>query len=77
VAVRGALKAGYLPDGILEVYSVSGESVTRQSAQNGWMEWDGRTLSGRPCSAGIYYYVVRRGMDTVVKGVLIIKKDGS
>lgn len=77
VAVRGTLKAGYLPDGILEVYSISGESVTRQSAQNGWMEWDGRTLSGRPCSAGIYYYVVRRGMDTVVKGVLIIKKDGS
>jgi hypothetical protein len=77
VAVRGTLKAGYFPDGILEVYSVSGESVTRQSAQNGWMEWDGRSLSGRPCSAGIYYYVVRHGKDTAVKGVLIIKKDGS
>lgn len=77
VAVRGTLKAGYLPDGSLEVYAVSGELVTRQTAQNGWMEWDGRTVAGRPCSAGIYYYVVRRGSETVTKGVLIIKKEGS
>ena len=76
VAVRGTLKAGYLPDGVLTIFTVSGESVAKLTPVNGWFEWNGKTDKGRDAATGIYYYVARKNEEDVEKGVLLIKSGG-
>jgi hypothetical protein len=72
-AVHGSLKAGYLEGGSLDIFSVSGERVKSLQAVNGWIEWEGKTDKGARVASGIYYYVARRNVRTVDKGVLIIR----
>jgi hypothetical protein len=57
----------------LDIFSVSGERVKSLQAVNGWIEWEGKTDKGARVASGIYYYVARRNVRTVDKGVLIIR----
>jgi len=72
-AAKGALKAGYLPGGVVTVYTVSGEKVARLTPLEGWYEWDGRTEGGRRAAPGVYYYVAKKDEEEVAKGVLLIR----
>jgi flagellar hook assembly protein FlgD len=75
--VRGSLKAGYLPDGVVSIYTVSGETVIRMTPVNGWFEWNGKTGNGENVAPGIYYYVAKKGDEVIEKGVLLIRRGGS
>ncbi len=73
-AVRGTLKAGYLSqDMTLGLYTLSGETLARLAPSNGWIEWQPRTKDGRRVAPGIYYYVFRKGEETLEKGALILE----
>jgi hypothetical protein len=72
-AVGGALKAGYLPDGEIDLYTVSGEKVVDLRAVNGWFEWSPKDSRGKTLAVGVYYCVARRKDGVVVaKEVLIV-----
>lgn len=72
-AVRGTLKCADMPEGsVLTIYSVSGEKVWNEGETGFRAEWDGRTKGGRMVASGVYYYVVRRGTEALLKGVLMI-----
>lgn len=73
-AVRGTLKCADMPRGSsLALFTVSGEKVFETVEQGYFAEWDGKTSGGKPCSPGVYYYVVRRNGTTLQKGVLLLK----
>jgi hypothetical protein len=74
VAVRGSLKAGYLPDGVVSIYTVSGETVIRLTPVNGWIEWNGKAGNGENVAPGIYYYIAKKGEEVIEKGVLLIRR---
>jgi hypothetical protein len=80
-AVRGTLKVTGMPDGsTLNIYTISGEIVKSQEAGNGLdglTEWDGRSNWGKFAATGIYYYVIRLGGQTLAKGSLIFRREGS
>ena len=72
-AVRGTLKVQGIPAGAtLNIYTVSGELVHKETAQGGTVEWNGRTESGKTVASGTYYYVVRNGVQTIAVGPLVI-----
>jgi hypothetical protein len=74
-AVKGTLKAEYLPPGgTLNIFTVSGERVARvETASGGRVEWKGVTDKGKWVAPGIYYYVVDHDAKTLLKGVLVVK----
>jgi hypothetical protein len=74
-AVNGTLKIQGVPPGAtVNLYTVSGELVHRETATGALIEWDGKTLNGRVVATGIYYYVVRQGNETLAEGVLVIRR---
>ena len=67
------MKAMGIPAGAtLNIYTVSGELVHKETAQGGLVEWDGRTVEGKTVASGTYYYVVRSGGQNITAGPLVI-----
>ncbi len=72
-AVNGVLKAYLCPAGsFMEIYTVSGEWVNTEKEVNGLIEWDGRNNFGNMISAGIYYYLIKKGDQVILKGKLLV-----
>jgi hypothetical protein len=72
--VRGTLKCADMPEGsIFAIYTVSGEKVFEIVESGFRAEWDGKTKGGKSVAPGVYYYLVRRSQETLLKGILIIK----
>jgi uncharacterized repeat protein (TIGR01451 family) len=73
-AVNGLLKfANIPPEGIVNVFTVSGELVFRMPAVEPYVYWDGHNNYGGAVSPGIYYYVVTSPRYTFLKkGILYI-----
>jgi flagellar hook assembly protein FlgD len=62
-----------MPEGSsFAVYAVSGENVFSAQETGSRVEWDGKNGKGNPVVPDIYYYVVRRNQETLLRGVLII-----
>lgn len=72
-AVEGALKAGYLEGGEVDLYTVSGEKVVGLKGENGWFSWSPKAMQGKDLAAGVYYCVARQKGKTVAKQVLIVR----
>jgi subtilisin family serine protease len=72
----GALFSFQAPDGtpvVLEVISVTGALVRRYLATgSGEIAWDGRGADGRPAPAGIYFYRLAAGMQSVTRKLVRI-----
>jgi len=74
-SVRGTLKCADMPDGsAFNLYTVSGETVFKAEEVGHRVEWDGKTQGGKIAAPGIYYYVVRSGVETLQKGVLVLQR---
>lgn len=78
LAVGGTLKVGLMPPGsTFSIYTVSGELVIKASEVQGYVHWDDRNRFGSFVSAGIYYYVVQQGTQTLLTGKLLITGNSS
>jgi hypothetical protein len=73
-AYNGTLKVYQAPQGSdLSIYTISGELVKKEVVDiNGWILWDGRNQFGVPTAAGIYYYVVKLGDDSLLEGKFLL-----
>jgi hypothetical protein len=72
--VGGTLKCADMPKGtVLTIYTVSGEPVFTGEEKAYRVEWNGHTKKGERVAPGIFYFLVRQGTVTLLKGTLIIQ----
>lgn len=72
-----ALQAYQVPLGAkMTIYTVSGELVNTLAAlPTGYIYWYGTNSGGAPVAAGIYYYVIQDGSNTLLTGKVLLLRD--
>jgi len=74
-ALWGLLKVDCLPlGGTVSIYTVSGELVASVHEYGGLATWNGQNQYGLPASAGIYYYAIQSGTQTVQTGKFLLTR---
>jgi hypothetical protein len=72
-AVRGTLKCADMPEGSsLAIFTLSGENVFEAVEKGYLVEWNGKTNKGTQAAPGIYYCVVRKNQNMLLKTVLVV-----
>lgn len=58
----------------IEIYTLLGELVDEfQTTTEPKLRWDGKNKSGRDCASGVYFIMLKNGMQKVIKKVTIIR----
>jgi hypothetical protein len=62
-----------MPEGSsLTIYTVSGEKVFSAQEVGYRVEWDGKTGKGTPAGPGVYFFLIRRNQETLLKGTFVL-----